>query len=150
MKKLLNKKGFTLVEMLVVIAIIAILVAVIVPTVTSSTDKAKAASDAANLRSIKAEIGIAMLSTDSNSVVYDATKKVVTVGTKAGHIQTISVPPCNVNPDWQFAVNYDDKTNTLTVKYDKHTIDQFASVASGSKKVSEIASESGSETPTVT
>ena len=45
-----NKKGFTLIEMLVVIAIIAILVAVIIPTVSSSTDKAKAATDAANLR----------------------------------------------------------------------------------------------------
>ena len=46
-----NKKGFTLIEMLVVIAIIAVLVSVIIPTVTSATDKAKAATDAANLRS---------------------------------------------------------------------------------------------------
>ena len=47
-----NKKGFTLIEMLVVIAIIAVLVSVIIPTVTSATDKAKAATDAANLRSV--------------------------------------------------------------------------------------------------
>ena len=53
MKKL-NKKGFTLIEMLVVIAIIAILVAIIIPTVTSATTKAKASTDAANLRSAKA------------------------------------------------------------------------------------------------
>jgi len=46
-----NKKGFTLIEMLVVIAIIAVLVSVIIPTVTSATDKAAAAADAANLRS---------------------------------------------------------------------------------------------------
>lgn len=46
------KKGFTLIEMLVVIAIIAVLVAIIIPTVTSSTNKAKAAVDAANLRSV--------------------------------------------------------------------------------------------------
>lgn len=46
-----NKKGFTLIEMLAVIAIIAVLVAVVVPTVSMSTDKAKAAVDAANLRS---------------------------------------------------------------------------------------------------
>ena len=61
MKKL-NKKGFTLVEMLVVIAIIAILVAVIVPTVSSSTNKAKAATDAANLRSAEATLTIGALS----------------------------------------------------------------------------------------
>lgn len=46
-----NIKGFTLIEMLVVIAIIAVLVSVIIPTVTSATDKAEAAADAANLRS---------------------------------------------------------------------------------------------------
>ena len=47
-----NKKGFTLIEMLVVIAIIAVLVAVIIPTVSKTTDKAAAAADAANLRSV--------------------------------------------------------------------------------------------------
>lgn len=47
-----NKKGFTLIEMLVVIAIIAVLVSIIIPTVTSATDKAAAAADAANLRSV--------------------------------------------------------------------------------------------------
>lgn len=47
-----NKKGFTLIEMLVVIAIIAVLVSIVIPVVTNSTDKAEAATDAANLRSI--------------------------------------------------------------------------------------------------
>ena len=50
MKK--NRKGFTLIEMLVVIAIIAILVAIIIPTVSNATSRAKAATDAANLRSV--------------------------------------------------------------------------------------------------
>ena len=48
----MNKKGFTLIEMLVVIAIIAVLVSVIIPTVTSATTRAEAAADAANLRSV--------------------------------------------------------------------------------------------------
>ena len=47
-----NKKGFTLIEMLVVLAIIAVLVSVIIPTVTSATTKAQAAADAANLRAV--------------------------------------------------------------------------------------------------
>ena len=51
MKKM-NKKGFTLIEMLAVIAIIAVLGAIIVPAVGSSTTKAKASTDAANLRSV--------------------------------------------------------------------------------------------------
>lgn len=45
-----TKKGFTLIEMLVVIAIIAVLVSVVIPTVSSATKKARAAADAANLR----------------------------------------------------------------------------------------------------
>ena len=51
----MNKKGFTLIEMLVVIAIIAVLVAIIIPTVSSATEKAGAATNAANLRAVYAE-----------------------------------------------------------------------------------------------
>ena len=57
MKKM-NKKGFTLIEMLVVIAIIAILVAIVIPVVSNSTEKAKEAADAANIRSAIAELTI--------------------------------------------------------------------------------------------
>ena len=53
-----NKKGFTLIEMLVVVAIIAILVAIVVPVVSNSTQKARAATDAANLRAVYAELNI--------------------------------------------------------------------------------------------
>ena len=41
MKKLMNKKGFTLMEMLIVVAIIVILVAVSIPTFTAQLDNAK-------------------------------------------------------------------------------------------------------------
>jgi len=69
MKKLTSKKGFTLIEMLVVISIIAILVAIIVPTVSTATAKAKFATDAANLRSAVAECEVKALEKD-----YLATK----------------------------------------------------------------------------
>ena len=57
MKKM-NKKGFTLIEMLVVIAIIAILVAIVIPTVSNATEKAKQATDLANIRSMVAQYQI--------------------------------------------------------------------------------------------
>ena len=69
MKKM-NKKGFTLVEMLVVIAIIAILVSILIPTVLGATKKAKAATDAANLRSALAEFQIQYLTEDGNVTNY--------------------------------------------------------------------------------
>lgn len=53
MKKLMNKKGFTLMEMLIVVAIIVILVAISIPTFTSQLDNAKKATDDANLRGAK-------------------------------------------------------------------------------------------------
>lgn len=61
MTKLKNKKGFTLIEMLVVIAIIAILVAIVIPTVSNATRKAKAAADAANLRSLQGVANTALM-----------------------------------------------------------------------------------------
>ena len=55
LKKLTNKKGFTLMEMLIVVAIIAILVAIAIPTFNSSLNKARVATDEANLRAEYAE-----------------------------------------------------------------------------------------------
>lgn len=60
-----NKKGFTLIEMLVVIAIIAVLVSIVIPTVSASTTKAKAAADAANLRSIMGQLNGLIVNSNS-------------------------------------------------------------------------------------
>ena len=63
----MNKKGFTLIEMLVVIAIIAILVAIVIPTVSNATTKAKEATDVANLRSYVAQYQVATVSNDTTA-----------------------------------------------------------------------------------
>lgn len=56
-----NRKGFTLIEMMIVIAIIAVLVSVVIPVMTGSTEKAAAATNAANLRSVEGELTAMML-----------------------------------------------------------------------------------------
>ena len=55
-KKLKSKKGFTLMEMLIVIAIIVILLAIAIPSFNNSLNKAKTVADEANVRSYYAEI----------------------------------------------------------------------------------------------
>lgn len=55
LKKFTNKKGFTLMEMLIVVAIIAILIAIAIPTFTGQLDKSRQAADLANIRVAYAE-----------------------------------------------------------------------------------------------
>ena len=50
-----NNKGFTLAELLIVVAIIAVLTAVAIPVFGNSLEKAKESTDLANLRAAYAE-----------------------------------------------------------------------------------------------
>ena len=61
MFKKLNKKGFTLAELLVVVAIIGVLVAVSIPIFTAQLEKAREATDQANIRSAYAVASAAAL-----------------------------------------------------------------------------------------
>ena len=51
-----NKKGFTLAELLIVVAILAVLVAVSIPIFTSQLEKSRESVDAANIRSQYSEV----------------------------------------------------------------------------------------------
>ena len=61
LKKLTNKKGFTLMEMLIVVAIIAVLVAIAIPAFGGALTKAKEATDVANIRAEYGEYQVAVL-----------------------------------------------------------------------------------------
>lgn len=54
MKKM-NKKGFTMAELLIVVAIIAVLVAIAIPVFTTQLEKSRCATDIANFRSSYSE-----------------------------------------------------------------------------------------------
>ena len=56
MLKKMNKKGFTLAELLIVVAIIAVLVAISIPIFSAQLEKAKEATDMANIRTAYAEV----------------------------------------------------------------------------------------------
>ena len=62
-----NEKGFTLAELLIVVAIIGVLVAISIPIFTSQLEKARDAVSVANLRAAYAEASTQYLTgTDSN------------------------------------------------------------------------------------
>lgn len=65
MFKKLNKKGFTLAELLVVVAIIGVLVAISIPIFTNQLEKSREAVDLANVRSAYAELTTEYLAGDN-------------------------------------------------------------------------------------
>ena len=86
-----QNKGFTLAELLIVVAIIAVLVAISIPIFTSQLEKAREATDAANIRAAYAELtteamtsgsveaktegNITINGADANAIKYTATVK---------------------------------------------------------------------------
>ena len=76
MKK--NKKGFTLAELLIVVAIIGVLVAISIPIFNNQLRKARFATNLANARSAKAAAIVAYLDTGKLGWTYDIRTGTVT------------------------------------------------------------------------
>ena len=62
-----NKKGFTLVELVIVVAVMAVLVAVAIPTVGSIVDTAEEAVADSNARTIESVIKLAQAKVESGT-----------------------------------------------------------------------------------
>ena len=135
----MNKKGFTLIEMLVVIAIIAVLVAIIIPTVSSATVKASAATNAANLRSLVAEA-----STDYLAGADDDTGLVKTTFPTTGSTTSVTFAVRSGAPVSKACGSYCakdiaatitiDANGTITAKYgDGKDITYFSKIAENGK-----------------
>jgi prepilin-type N-terminal cleavage/methylation domain-containing protein len=63
MKK--NNKGFTLMELLIVIAIIVVLVAIAIPVFNAQLEKAREATDMANIRAAYAEVSANLITEET-------------------------------------------------------------------------------------
>lgn len=87
MRKMKNKKGFTLMEMLIVVAIIAILIAIAIPTFASSLNKARIATDEANIRSGYAEVMTKVLTGDGFDVEAGAGADATYILQKDGSVE---------------------------------------------------------------
>lgn len=106
--KMKKQGGFTLIEMLIVVAIIAILIAVSIPLVSNSMEKTQKATDAANERAAKAEITLMYL-TDTGF----ATEKVYAYDAIDGKLKT-------TEPDEKYGQCDSHKTKFLNVMMTKN------------------------------
>ena len=141
MMKIRSDRGFTLMELLIVIAIIVVLVAISIPIFSKQLEKAREATDIANMRDAKAAAVTAYLSEemsagDENSALYyDAGKGVLTEqkpsaygqGTKADggvtYVANSECPKCaykSSNYDYRDAVllTYIDEGGEAHIHWD--------------------------------
>ena len=123
-----DKKGFTLAELLVVVAIIGILVAISIPVFTAQLTKARLATNQANMRAAKAAAVAAYLSdAEEGEVIYNyditsgETEKVTASNTQATSAEKNLDPKAATNPV------------TGTDKYSKFSVKVAASADGGSE-----------------
>lgn len=165
-KKLKNKKGFTLVELIVVLVILAILAALLVPALTGYIDKAHQEKVIAECRSVV----MAAQTTASeyyglNKGLTDKTKDTANAKTALAQIQTLAEVPTTkgegdvVTPNWYYTITietansennvvtsvvFDDGTSSVT--YTKNTTTgegSYSKVTKGGKLKASTINEMG-------
>ena len=94
MKK--GQKGFTLAELLIVVAIIAVLVAISIPIFTSQLEKSRESTDLANVRAAYAEVMAAAICGDQ-AAVYAGTQ----IYQSDGSYQAVVEPLKQKKDGWQ-------------------------------------------------
>ena len=118
MKKM-NKKGFTLAELLIVVAIIAVLVAIAIPVFTSQLEKSREATDAANIRSAYAEIAASALSDPETAKSATIKKKQLQAdwqsATSIKDIAGVAIASINSNTDTVVAYSPTNGVGDITI-----------------------------------
>lgn len=123
MKK--KRKGFTLAELLIVIAIIAVLVAIGIPIFTSQLEKSREAAAAANIRAQYAQVMAEAITVDGNVNIGGKDFEKINLRQKQPDWQTETIPNSLENfsviegiPGTQAWVEYHADTETVYIKFE--------------------------------
>ena len=114
-----KNKGFTLAELLIVVAIIAVLVAISIPIFTTKLERSREATDLANLRGAYAEQVANLLDWDGKATIAPITitaKQTQDKWQTYGDAETASIG----NETWG-KVEVDCSTSSWTVSVDTDT-----------------------------
>lgn len=104
MRKMMNKKGFSLVELMIVVVIMGILIAVAIPLYGAITDNANAKTCANNVKVIKNTCANYFSSYEQNPIPSEAAL--------AGMMESGAIPYCPLD---------DDKTDSYVIYVNQKT-----------------------------
>ena len=120
-----KRKGFTLAELLIVVAIIAVLVAIGIPIFTSQLEKSRETADAANIRAQYAQVMAEAITVDGNVNIDGKDFEKINLRQKQPDWQTETIPNSLGNfsviegiPGTQAWVEYRADTETVYIKFE--------------------------------
>lgn len=116
MKKEMNNKGFSLVELIIVIAIMAVLIGVLAPQYLKYVNNSKVSTDITNAESIATAINVAVADNDTGSLsIHSGTAFAGGATVYSDGTRTIIAPACKTTANGSWVVTFDTANGVTAI-----------------------------------